>query len=119
MTPNNTMFVPVVFLAVCVLLIAALWKVFAKAGQPGWAAIIPIYNAYILIKIAGRPGWWLVLYLIPLVNVVIAVMVTIEVARAFGKGIGFALGMIFLAFIFYPILGFGSAVYRAQPPPAA
>jgi hypothetical protein len=127
MTTQSIAILPLLFvLALCVFLIVALWKVFAKAGQPGWAAIIPIYNCYVLIKVAGKPGWWLIFYFIPLVNVVIAVMVTLAVARAFGKGVGFGLGLIFLGFIFYPILGFGSATYQPQPavpaappPPAA
>lgn len=104
-------------LAVVVLIIAGIWKVFTKAGQPGWAAIVPIYNLYILLKIAGRPGWWLLLFLIPLVNLVIAILVGIDVAKAFGKGVGFGLGLTFLGFIFYPILGFGSDTY--QGPAAA
>jgi len=109
-----------IYLAIIVLVIAGVWKVFVKAGQPGWACIIPIYNAYILLKIAGRPGWWLLLYLVPLVNLVIAIIVAIDVAKAFGKGAGFGLGLAFLCFIFYPILGFGSATYgqAAKAPPA-
>ena len=102
-------------LAIVVLIIAGIWKVFSKAGQPGWAAIIPIYNAYILLKIAGKPGWWLLLLFIPLVNLVIGILVAIEVAKAFGKGTGFGLGLVFLGFIFYPILGFGSATYQGAP----
>ena len=102
-------------LAIAVLIIAGFWKVFTKAGQPGWAAIIPIYNAYILLKIAGKPAWWLLLFLIPLVNLIIAILVAIEVAKAFGKGTGFAMGLVFLGFIFYPILGFGDATYRGAP----
>jgi len=98
-------------LAVVVFLIASIWKVFTKAGQPGWASIIPIYNAYILLKIAGRPGWWLLLYFIPVVNFVIAIIVSIDVAKAFGKGGGFGLGQALLSFIFYPILAFGDAAY--------
>lgn len=100
-------------LALIVLVIAGLWKTFAKAGQPGWAAIIPIYNVYILLKIAVRPWWWLLLLLIPLVNIVIAIIVAIDVAKAFGKGAGFGIGLALLGFIFYPILGFGSAAYSA------
>jgi hypothetical protein len=109
------MLLPLCYLAVVVLIIAGFWKVFTKAGQPGWAAIIPFYNFYILLKIVGRPGWWLLLLLIPLVNIVIAVLVAIDVAKAFGKGTGFGLGLAFLGFIFYPILGFGSATYSAPP----
>jgi hypothetical protein len=101
-------------LAIVVAVIAGVWKTFAKAGQPGWAAIIPIYNVYILLKIANRPWWWLLLMLIPLVNLVIAIIVAIDVAKAFGKGAGFGIGLALLGFIFYPILGFGSATYT-QP----
>jgi Ca2+/Na+ antiporter len=100
-------------LAVSVVFIAGLWKVFAKAGQPGWAAIIPIYNAYILLKIAGRPGWWLILLLIPLVNIVISVLISIDIAKAFGQSP--AWGVILLCLlcgIGYLILGFGSATYQ-------
>ncbi len=100
-------------LALIVLIIAGLWQTFTKAGQPGWAAIIPIYNVYILLKIAARPWWWLLLLLIPLVNIVIAFVVAIDVAKSFGKGAGFGIGLALLGFIFYPILGFGSATYTA------
>lgn len=105
--------IPVIFwLAFIVLIIAGFWKTFAKAGQPGWASIIPIFNIYILCKIAGRPGWWVLLMLIPIVSLIISIILAIDVARAFGKGIGFAIGLILLAPIFYMILGFGSAQYQ-------
>jgi hypothetical protein len=104
-----------IYLGLIVLVIASIWKVFAKAGQPGWAAIVPFYNAYILLKIAGKPGWWLILYLIPIVGLVIAIIVSIEIAKAFGKGTGFGIGLAFLGFIFYPILGFGDAQYQVKP----
>ena len=102
-------------LIIIVLMIASLWKVFDKAGQPGWAAIIPIYNCYILLKVASKPGWWLILIFIPLVNIVISFIVCLAVAEKFGKGAGFAIGLFFLAFIFYPILAFGDAQYSAAP----
>jgi len=98
-------------LAFIALVIAGWWKTFEKAGKPGWAAIIPIYNVYILCEIAGRPGWWVILFLIPFVNFVMAIIVSIDVAKNFGKGTGFGLGLAFLGFIFYPILGFGDAQY--------
>jgi len=104
------------YLAVLILLIAAIWKVFSKAGQPGWAAIIPIYNIYVMCKVAGRPGWWLLLVLIPFVNIIIAIILNVDIAKRFGKGVGFAIGMIFLPFIFWPILGFGSAQYEGRAP---
>jgi hypothetical protein len=109
-------------LAVSILVIAGCWKVFTKAGQPGWAAIIPIYNLYVLTVIAGKEWWWVLLFLIPCVSIVPAILIPIAVAKNFGKGVGFGLGLAFLGMIFYPILGFGDAVYappsQAAPPPA-
>ena len=103
--------VMLVYLAIIVLCIAGLWKVFAKAGQPGWAAIIPIYNIYVMIQVAGRPWWWLILAFIPIVSLILIVF-PFDIASKFGKGIGFGLGLLFLPFIFYPILGFGDARYQ-------
>jgi hypothetical protein len=102
----------IIYIAVILLLIAAMWKVFSKAGQPGWAVLIPIYNLYVLCKVAGRPGWWLILMLIPFVNFIILIILSIDIAKAFGKGAGFGIGLFFLPFIFYPVLGFGSAQYQ-------
>ncbi|HVI82318.1 MAG TPA: DUF5684 domain-containing protein [Chthoniobacterales bacterium] len=99
-------------------MIASWWKMFTKAGQPGWAAIIPILNFYFFWKVAGRPGSWLILMFIPLVNFIIIIILCIEVARAFGKGTGFGIGLIFLPFIFYPILAFGNAQYQGPAAPA-
>ena len=73
-----------IWLAIFVVVVVAGWKVFEKAGQPGWAIIIPIYNVYIILKIVGRPAWWLVLYFIPIVNIVIAVIISIDMAKSFG-----------------------------------
>ena len=106
-------------IAFIVLMVAAMWRVFSKAGQPGWAAIIPIYNVYVMCKVAGRPGWWLLLMLIPLVNFIIAIILSVDIAKRFGKGVGFAIGMILLPFIFWPILGFGSAQYQGGAPSIA
>jgi len=113
--PQVSPVVWVCYFAVVILLIAAMWKVFTKAGQPGWACIIPIYNLYVLCKIAGRPGWWVLLMLIPFVNFIILIIIAIDIAKAFGKGVGFGIGLILLPFIFYPILGFGSAQYQGRP----
>ncbi len=107
----------ILYLAIIVIVLAGFWKMFTKAGQPGWAAIVPIYNAYIMCKIAGRPGWWVVLLLIPYINFIFWIIVTLDLAKSFGKSIGFAVGMILLSFIFIPILGFGDAEY--QGPAAA
>jgi hypothetical protein len=97
---------------VMLLMLAAMWKMFTKAGQPGWAILIPIYNLYVMCKIGGRPGWWLLLMLIPLVNLIVAIILYVDIAKNFGSGAGFAIGMLFLPFIFFPILGFGSAQYQ-------
>ena len=102
-----------VSLAASVVVIAGVWKTFAKAGRPGWACLVPIYNAWVMLDIAGKPGWWLVLLFIPLVNVVVGFMVAIALAERFGKGAGFGVGLALLGFIFFPILGFGDAEYRA------
>jgi hypothetical protein len=108
-----------VVLAVAVLMVASIWKVFAKAGQPGWAAIVPIYNAVVLLQIVGRPLWWIVLMLIPFVGVVMAFIVNIDLAKSFGKGAGFGVGLVLLSFVFFPILGFGSARYQGPSSMAA
>jgi Ca2+/Na+ antiporter len=106
------------WLAVMVVVIIGGWKMFEKAGQPGWAILIPFYNLYIMLKIAGRPGWWLLLYLIPLVNLVIAIIVAIDIAKAFGQSAVFGFFLLFLlGGIGYLILGFGN--YRYQGPAAA
>ncbi|HKB80002.1 MAG TPA: DUF5684 domain-containing protein [Thermoanaerobaculia bacterium] len=104
-----------VWLAFIVLMIAALWKVFTKAGEPGWAAIVPIYNIIVLLKIVGRPLWWIVLMLIPFVNIIIAFVLAFDLAKRFGKGAGFGIGLIILPFVFYPILAWGDSRYSAAP----
>ena len=105
-------------LALTLVMLAALWKVFSKAGEPGWAAIVPIYNAIVWLKVAGRPLWWILLFLIPVVNFIVGIIASIDFARKFGKGAGFGLGLAFLGFIFYPILAWGSAEYESAPPVA-
>jgi hypothetical protein len=107
----------IIGLLIALFLIVAMWKVFTKAGQPGWASIIPIYNLYVWCKIVGRPGWWIILLLIPFVNFIIGIILSIDLAKSFGKGAGFGIGLALLGVIFWPILGFGSAQY--QGPSAA
>ena len=95
-----------------VVIIASLWRVFTKAGQPGWGALIPFYNMYILLKIVGRPGWWMALLFIPFVNFVITLIVSIDLAKAFGRSSTFGvLGLFLFSFIGYPMLGFGKDQY--------
>jgi hypothetical protein len=100
------------WLAFTILMIAACWKIYTKAGQPGWASIIPIYNLYVWCKIVGRPWWWILLMLIPFVNFIVGIILCIDLAKSFGKGVGFGIGLILLGIIFFPILGFGSAQYQ-------
>ena len=95
-----------------VVVIIAMWKVFTKAGKPGWAAIVPIYNIIVLLEIAGKPLWWIILCLIPFVNFIIWIIVSVAVAERFGKGAGFGIGLAILPFIFFLILGFGDARYQ-------
>ncbi len=95
-----------------VISIAGTWKAFQKAGQPGWACLIPLYNIYIMLKIGGKPGWWLLMYFIPVANLIFAIWAINMISKSFGKDEGFTVGLIFLGFIFWPILGFGDAVYQ-------
>ena len=99
------------YIAVIVFFIFCMWKIFVKAGKPGWAAIIPIYNIIVELEIIGRPWWWLLLMLVPLVNVVIGIIILFDLAKVFGKGTGFGFGLLFLSFIFIPMLALGDARY--------
>lgn len=103
------LFVYLIFLA---LYIVAGWMVFKKAGEAGWKWIIPIYNIWVLLKIVGRPGWWLLLFLIPIVNIIIWFIVAIDLSKSFGHGVGLGIGIALLPYIFLLVLGFGSATYQ-------
>jgi uncharacterized protein DUF5684 len=109
---------PIVMLVVAVFEIAAFWRIFTKAGRPGWASLVPIYNIWVLLQITGKPGWWTILVFVPLVNIVIGIIETVELARVFGKSGGFAAGLIFLPFIFYPVLAWGDAQFQRSAAPA-
>lgn len=103
-------------LAISVLMLVSMWKIFVKAGKPGWAAIVPLYNVIVSYQIVGLNPWLLLLFLIPVVNVIAAIVLGImyvgRLAKAFGKGTGFAVGLYFLNFIFLPILAFSDAEYK-------
>ena len=86
-------------------------RIFQKAGRPLWEGFVPIYNYYVMLKIVGRPGWWLIFYIIPIVNIVITIIVYYDLARSFGKGVGFTVGLFLLSIIFIAILGLGDAQY--------
>ena len=115
MESSGSIFEPLVMLAIIIFVIAGLWKTFTKAGKPGWACLVPIYNMVVLLQIAGRPVWWFLILLIPFINIIVIFVVVMDIAKAFGKGAGFGLGLFFLGPIFYPILGFGSAQYEGAP----
>lgn len=102
----------IIYIGIFVLWIAGMWKVFVKAGKPGWAAIVPIYNMIVLLEIIGKPIWWIVLFFVPIVSLVVYVIILVELAKKFGRGIGTAVGLLLLPFVFYPILGFGSAQFE-------
>ncbi|RLD61916.1 MAG: hypothetical protein DRJ01_07065 [Bacteroidetes bacterium] len=101
----------IIYLAIIIFLIAALWKIYTKAKQPGWACIIPIYNIIVLLRIVGKPWWWLLLLLVPGLNVIFGIWMVNLLSKSFGKGVGFTIGLLLLSIIFYPILGFGEAEY--------
>ena len=100
-----------IYLVIAIVVIVALWKMFVKAGKPGWTSIIPTYQSIVMLDIVGQPGWWVILFFIPIVNFVIHIMVMLELAKVFGKGTGFGIGLILLPPVFIAILGFGDAEY--------
>lgn len=114
---GGSTFMTFVYLIVGIFMLVCLWKVFVKAGKPGWASIIPIYNIIVELEIVGRPWYWLLLMLIPIVNIVLAIIVTFRMAKVFGKSTGFGFGLLFLPFIFYPILAFGDDKYLGPDVP--
>lgn len=118
--PAMAWIIIIVALALVVVMIASLWKVFTKAGKPGWAAIVPIYNVIVMVQVAQKPGWWAAILLLagiipiagPLVALVFQVLLGIAIAEKFGKSQGFGVGLGLLGFIFYPILAFSDAKYE-------
>ncbi len=106
-----------IYLGIIAFFIYVMWRIYEKADQPGWAAIIPIYNIYVLLQIVGRPGWWLLLMLIPIVQIIVFIVVYVDLAHSFGKSTGFGIGLVLLGIVFLPILALGDAQY--QGPAAA
>ena len=111
--------VVLLYLAVIVFYIYCMWRIYEKADKPGWTSIIPVYNVLVQLEIIGRPWWWLLLMFVPVVNFVIGIILMLDLAKVFGKSSSFAIGLIFLPFIFIPILALGDARYlgpiAAQP----
>jgi hypothetical protein len=110
----------VTMIAMLFLVIASMWRLFAKAGEAGWKSVVPIYNVVVLFKLVGRPWWWLVLMLVPVVNLIPGIMVCFDLAKAYGKGTGAGFGILLLGPIFIMWLAFGDARYvgpnRTAPP---
>lgn len=93
---------------------AGMWKAFEKADQPGWGSLVPILNVFYLLEIADKPTWWLILVFVPVINFFIAIVLFIDIAKNFGKGPGYGIGLTFLPFVFWPLLGFGDAQYHGD-----
>ncbi len=107
LSPGMTIF----SLLLTVFYVFCMWKLFTKAGEAGWKCIIPIYNYYIMLKIGGKPGWWLLLFFIPIVNIIAAFMILSAFLGAFGRyGAGPVLLMIFFGVFYLPYLAFSSSV---------
>ncbi|MFO0747377.1 MAG: DUF5684 domain-containing protein [Myxococcota bacterium] len=106
--------VPILVLAlvVGVFTIACMWRIFTKAGKPGWAAIVPFYNVIVMIEISGRPMWNFAMLLVPFANIVFLFFIYIDFAKSYGKSAGFGVGLVFLTVIFAPMLAFGDAKYE-------
>jgi len=102
----------ILYVLLIALMLVSMWKIYTKAGKPGWAILIPIYNIIVLLEIVGKPWWWIFLFLIPLVNIVFAIWMYNLLSKSFGKDEGFTVGLILLSFIFIPILGLGKAQYQ-------
>ena len=100
-----------VYIVIIVAMLAGIWKLFTKAGQPGWAAIIPIYNYVVMFRITGRSPWWILGMFVPFLNIFVFIRLVFDLAKSFGRGIGFGFGLLFLFPIFVLILAFGDAQY--------
>jgi hypothetical protein len=100
-----------IFLVIFLPAVIGMWKIYEKANKPGWAAIIPIYNIVVFMEIIGKPWWWLLLWLIPYLNIIWIIWSWNLLVKSFGKTEGFTVGVLFLGFVFIPILGFGDAKY--------
>ena len=104
-------FLALFYTAIISLMLVSMWKIFVKAGKAGWASLVPIYNTIVMLEIAKLPVWYILLMFVPIVNAIIMVVIMAKMAKVFGKGTGFVMGMLFLPLIFYPILAFDKSEY--------
>ena len=120
---NSSTLTAIVSIAIFFMLVASMWQLFTKAGQAGWKCLVPVLGALVYLKITGRPWWWLLLFLIPGVNLIPGVMTCFDLARVYGKGAGVGWGLLLFGPIFFMVLAFGDARYvgpagRPAPAPA-
>lgn len=106
-------------MATSILLAAGQWYMYEKAGKPGWACLVPIYNFIVLLEIAQKPTWWVAMLFIPIANIVFMIMAYDGLSKSFGKDSGFTVGLVLLGQIFTAILGYGDAVYQGPTPEGA
>lgn len=98
-------------LVIAVITLVGKWKIYEKAGKPGWAALIPVYTWIVMLEIVGKPIWWIFLFFIPCVNIVFMIWTVNLLSKSFGQTEGFTVGLVLLGFVFYPVLGFGTYQY--------
>jgi hypothetical protein len=114
MNSSSSALVLVAWIGLTLVFLVAYWRIYAKAGVPGWACLIPIYNMVKLLHITGRSGWWLLGLFVPFLNIFVGIRVVFDLASVFGRGVGFGFGLLLLAPVFIPILGFGNARYTGR-----
>ncbi|MEF9969121.1 MAG: DUF5684 domain-containing protein [Ruthenibacterium sp.] len=119
LSPAQTKIALIGFAAGLLMSIIGMWVVFTKASRPGWAAVVPFYNMYTEFQIAWGSGWLFLLLMVPVADVVVFIMLQLKLAKAFGKGNGFAIGLILLNPLFTLMLAFGDAKYQGVPKKAA
>lgn len=105
--------VGIVYVAIVILMIVSWWKIFEKAGKPGWAFLIPIYNIIVMLDIVKKPWWWIILFCIPGVQIIFLIWMVNRLSKSFGYDAGFTIGLLLLGVVFYPILGLGNSTYKA------
>jgi hypothetical protein len=111
-TPESQLAALLFLAAVSVLFFAAFWRILSKAGEAGWKSLIPVYNLFTLLKVSGKPGWWVVPLLLPILSIPFLILLAIGLSRSFGKGGWFAAGLALIPWVFFPVLGFSSDAYQ-------
>lgn len=102
-------FLTIISLVIAVFMVVSLWRLFAKAGKPGWASIVPFYNYIVMLEIAGKPIWWFAMFFVPFADIVFAIMTLFAFVKAYGRSDGFAVLSIFFPFVTYPMMAFSAS----------